>query len=182
MLTSPQTSTTVTPISAEQRQQVITQTGHFITLASDYFGKKFKTVDVTFDLSGGTAGMYRVAARQRWIRYNPYIFSRYFDDSLQNTVPHEVAHYITDCLYGLRKIRPHGIEWKNIMQVFDVEPEVTGHYNLEGIPQRRQQRHDYFCGCRQHRLSSVRHNRIQKKQAAYYCRYCKQALHKTGQQ
>ncbi len=55
-------------------------------------------VPVRFELQGRAAGMYRVHKGERVIRYNPYIFSKYFDDSLANTVPHEVAHYITDVL------------------------------------------------------------------------------------
>jgi len=166
----------VTPITTQQRERVIEQTNHYIQLAAVHYGKKFKTIDILFDLSGGTAGMYRVTKRQRWIRYNPYIFSRYFEDNLQTTVPHEVAHYISDQLYGLKKIRPHGIEWKSVMQQFGVKPEVTGNYNLDGIPQRKQQRHDYHCGCMVHQLSSVRHNRVQLKGAKYFCKKCKQVL------
>ncbi|HHO60023.1 MAG TPA: metallopeptidase (SprT family), partial [Thiotrichales bacterium] len=102
---------TVDPINPQQQAIVVEKTRRYIQQAGEIYGKKFQPIDVRFDLCGRNAGMYRVQGRQRWIRYNPYIFSRYFDDNLNTTVPHEVAHYITDCLYGLRKIRPHGIEW-----------------------------------------------------------------------
>ncbi len=170
---------TVDPINPQQQAIVVEKTRRYIQQAGEIYGKKFQPIDVRFDLCGRNAGMYRVQGRQRWIRYNPYIFSRYFDDNLNTTVPHEVAHYITDCLYGLRKIRPHGIEWKSVMRQFGIKPEVTGNYNLEGIPQRKQQRFTYQCDCSQHQISTVRHNRIVKNQAIYYCRHCKQAITET---
>ena len=168
--------TLIAPINARQQAVVLEKTHHYISLASEIYQKKFQLVEVRFDLSGRNAGMYRLQGKQRWIRYNPYIFARYFDDSLNTTVPHEVAHYITDRLYSLRKIRPHGIEWKNVMRQFGVKPEVTGSYNLDGIPQRKQQRFTYHCDCSQHQISAVRHHRILRQQAVYYCKRCKQAL------
>ncbi len=166
----------IDPIDAQQQQQVIERTAHFIRLAGEFYNKKFQAIDVLFDLSGATSGMYRVSGKQRWIRYNPYIFARYFEDNLQTTVPHEVAHYVTDCLFGLKSIRPHGREWKSVMQMFGVKPDVTGNYDLQGIPQRKQKRFDYYCDCMQHQLSSVRHHRVMYKQAKYFCKVCKQAL------
>jgi SprT protein len=62
------------------------------------------------------------------------------------------------------------------MHLFGVEPRRTCSYDLEGIPQRRQQRHTYRCGCREHQVSTVRHRRIQQGRAQYLCRSCKQPL------
>ncbi len=174
-------SSVIQPITTQQRQQVIDHTQICIEQAAGLFGKKFKLIDTLFDLTGRNAGMYRVQGKQRWIRYNPYIFSRYFNDSLATTVPHEVAHYIADCLYGLKNIRPHGNEWKMVMQQFGVKAEVTGNYDLQGIPQRRQKRYSYQCGCRQHEISRVRHRRIIRKQARYYCKHCKQPIRIASQ-
>lgn len=167
---------TVKPINLQQQAKVITRTHMYIDQATAFFQRKFKHVEILFDLSGRNAGMYRVHGSNRCIRYNPYIFSRYFEDSLITTVPHEVAHYISDSLYGLQKIRPHGQEWKDIMNLFGARPDVTGRYDLQGIPQRRQKRYTYFCQCMEHQLSSVRHNRIIKKQAQYFCKHCHQLI------
>ncbi len=170
----------IEPINTHQQKQVIEQTYDYIHQATVAYHQTFKRIDVLFDLSGRNAGMYRVNGRQHWIRYNPYIFSRYFDDSLQSTVPHEVAHYITDCLYGLKKIRPHGIEWQGLMHTFNAKPEVTGNYDLTGIPQRRQKRYNYHCACMQHQISAVRHYRILNQQMQYYCKHCNQSIRATS--
>lgn len=90
----------ITPIDEVQRQRVIDATRACIQQAGDLFGRGFDLVPVSFDLRGRAAGMYRVKKQQRMIRYNPWLFARYFTDNLANTVPHEVAHYIIDMVYG----------------------------------------------------------------------------------
>ncbi len=115
--------------------------------------------------------------QQREIRYNPYIFSKYFEDSFTTTIPHEVAHYVTDIIYGLKNIKPHGEEWKAVMHAFDADASVTANYDLSGIPVSRQTLFTYQCDCREHQLSTIRHNKIKKRRYQYYCNYCKQTLH-----
>ena len=168
--------TTIRPIDKTKQQHVIAKTTGYIHRAEAIYGRRFTTIPVTFDLSGSTAGMYKVNIKQRSIRYNPYIFSKYFDDNLAVTIPHEVAHYITDQVFGLRQIRPHGREWRALMAEFDADPSVTGRYDLEGIPLRRQQRHAYVCSCSSYQLSSCRRNKIMRGTARYYCRNCKDEL------
>ncbi|MGH1440598.1 MAG: SprT-like domain-containing protein [Cellvibrionaceae bacterium] len=114
--------------------------------------------------------------KKRQIRFNPWLFAKYPQDSWNNTIPHEVAHYISDYLYDLKKIKPHGVEWKNIMQDFGAEPIVRGNYSLEGIPLRNMKRYDYRCACRKVALSSVRHRRVQNGQQEYRCRDCQEIL------
>ncbi|MBD3670694.1 MAG: SprT-like domain-containing protein [Gammaproteobacteria bacterium] len=167
---------TISPIDNVAKQEVTALTQHYIELAADHFKRDIPAIEVLFDLKGQAAGMYRVRRNQRCIRYNPWLFAKYYQDNLANTVPHEVAHYICDRLYGLRRIKPHGNEWRDVMMMFGAEPQRTCHYELDGIPRRRQQRHPYRCACREHELSAVRHRRHQSGRAQYLCRYCKQPL------
>lgn len=166
----------VQPISHSQQLRVIDEVEWYIREGERHYGRDFDTVPVLFDLMGVTAGMYRVRARERVIRFNPWIFAKYFDDSLATTVPHEVAHYLTDQIHGLRDIRPHGSEWRELMAVFGADDSVTSNYCMAGIPRRRQRRFDYGCACRRHQLSASRHNRILRRQAVYHCRYCGERL------
>jgi SprT protein len=170
----------VEPLSPEQRQRVVTATRTAIAQAAALYGRKFAEIPVTFELTGRAAGMYRVRGGQRVIRYNPYIFARYFSDNLENTVPHEVAHYVTDVLYGLRRVRPHGPEWRAVMRAFGVEPVATCRYDLDGLPVRRQHRFSYQCACTTHSISTVRHRRIQGGQVRYSCRRCQTPLSYSG--
>lgn len=162
----------VSPIDAQQQQQVLEQTHHYIKRAGEIFGRNFADVPVLFDLRGRSAGMYRIKSGQRQIRYNPHVFAKYFEDNLAVTVPHEVAHYVVDCLYGMRKARPHGAEWKAVMQGFGAEASRTCRYDFSGIPVKSEKRYGYHCGCKTHQLSARRHNRVLKKRMHYACKTC----------
>ena len=121
-------NTSIHPISPALQESVIKETNHFLKSAADYYKRSFNEIPVLFDLTGRAAGMYRIKAGQRVIRYNPYVFAKYFDDKFSETSPHEVAHYITDMLYGFKKTRPHGNEWKSVMQVFGVAANRTANF------------------------------------------------------
>jgi len=166
----------ITPINDTQQQRVIERTRSYITQAREIYERNFDFVPIAFDLVGRAAGMYKVRKKDRLIRYNPYIFAKFFDDNLATTVPHEVAHYITDQIYGMRHIRPHGIEWRYVMHRFGSDDKVTCDYDLTGIPVRTQRQHQYRCACGPHMLSSHRHNKVKRGQTQYFCRKCKQVL------
>ena len=163
-------------IGKTQQSLVVDQSNNFITRAGAIFQRKFAPLEILFDLMGSTAGMFRVREKQCQIRYNPWLFAKYFDDNLASTVPHEVAHYIVHKLYSPGRMRPHGEEWQAVMVAFDAEPTVTGNYDLSGIPQRRQRRFNYRCDCRQHELSTRRHNKVINGNSNYLCRYCRGRL------
>ena len=81
-------------------------------------------------------------------------------------------------LYGIKRVKPHGPEWRAVMTALNATPHVTGRYDLTGIPTRRQQRHTWHCDCTTQQLSSVRHNRILSGKTRYYCRFCKTPLYR----
>jgi len=162
----------VEPIGDAQQRQVKEMTAHFICQAESIFDRSFERPPVLFDLRGRVAGMFKVVGRKRCIRYNPWIFGKFFEENLRDTVPHEVAHFIVHEVYGRRSVKPHGQQWQVLMARFGADAGVTFDLDLEGIPQRRQRTHPYHCGCRLHELSSTRHNRIVRGAGRYHCRYC----------
>jgi SprT protein len=167
---------TVEPIDVVRRRRVVTATESYIARAGKLLGRSFAAIPVLFDLAGRAAGMYRVNQGGRVIRYNPYLFAKAFADHLATTVPHEVAHYITDMVHGWRNVRPHGAEWQALMVAFGAEPSRTCAYDLAGVPLRTQRRHAYRCGCTTHRLTSRRHNQVRRGAMRYYCRHCGEQL------
>ena len=171
----------IEPIGAGQREEVLLAVSSFLRQAEDLFGRRFDQIPVFFDLTGRSAGMYVSGARGRRIRLNPYIFAKFFEDNLKTTVPHEVAHYVSDILYGLRHIRPHGAEWQQIMHGLGVTPRRTCNYDLEGVPVRHYRRFSYHCGCSSHMLTSRRHNKITGGFVRYSCRKCGDLLRLSGQ-
>ncbi len=172
---------TVTPINTAQRARVVSETQVYIERASLLVGQPIPMLPVTFDLTGRACGMYRVSGRTRQIRYNPYIFAKYFADSLAVTVPHEVAHYVVDRLYGRRKCRPHGTQWRALMASFGADASRTASYDLSGIPLRTQRQFSYHCDCRQHLLSTRRHRKVERGESRYHCRYCGNEARFKGQ-
>jgi len=162
----------IEPIGLERQAEVRAQTERYIERAAQLLDYPFPSIPVHFDLSGTTAGMFRVSGDHCCIRYNPWIFAKYFYENLTGTVPHEVAHYIVHVLYPRKRTRPHGVEWQAVMSAFDADPGVTFDLDLSGVPQRRQRSHPYNCGCQEHAVSTTRHNRIQKRRAVYLCRQC----------
>ncbi|RDH83898.1 MAG: metallopeptidase (SprT family) [endosymbiont of Galathealinum brachiosum] len=163
-------------LTKAQKNQVIHQTRHYIELANQQHNLNLTEIKVKFDLKGRTSGMFMVRNGLTSIRYNEIIFSHYFEDSLINTVAHEVAHYVVHTIWGVKKVKPHGKEWQQVMLMFDVKPDVTSQYDVSGLPLHRQTQHDYSCGCMMHQLSTTRHNKVQKKKAIYKCRKCRLPL------
>ena len=165
----------IKPIPSSQQEQIIAATEARIIQAGKQLDYVFESIPVVFDLIGRAAGMYKVYKSRRMIRYNPYLFAKYFSENVSVTVPHEVAHYVVDVLYGMNKTQPHGKEWRSIMALFKADASVTCRFDLDGIPAKKYQRFDYSCSCRTHQLTRIRHNRTLKG-IRYHCRSCKKEL------
>ncbi len=163
-------------LTQDQRQAITERTQHYIDLANELLGLKLSAIEVNFGLRGKSSGMFVVRSTHICIRYNEIIFSQYFDDALVNTVGHEVAHYVVYSVYGLRKTRPHGSEWQQVMLLFDLRPEVTSRYDISQLPLKQQRRHRYACACMTHELSTTRHYKILRGKVTYHCRKCQQPL------
>jgi SprT protein len=172
----------VQPIGITERRQVEQRTEDYIVLAERIYDCQFDRVPVLFDLKGRAAGMFKSIGKRRLIRYNPWIFAKYYEENLRDTVPHEVAHYIVHELYPRRATKPHGSAWKKLMAKFGADAGVTFDLNLDGVPQRNQQTHRYCCGCQLHEVSTTRHNRVQRRRMRYQCCSCGGLLVYTPQE
>lgn len=162
-------------LSAAQMTQVRRSTAKWIAQAENIYNKKLADIEVRFDLRGRTSGMFCHRNKISFIRYNSAIFARHFDESLAQTVPHEVAHYVVfECF--AKRAKPHGEEWKSVMRAFEVPAAVTCKLDLSGLPQRTFKRFPYKCACATHQLTSIRHNRIIQGIRQYGCPKCHQPL------
>ena len=169
----------IAPIDCEMQQEVIVRTHYFIELGSKLLKKKFSFIPVIFDLSGKVAGMYKwkklstkTSDDLGVIRYNPWIFAKYYKENFTTTIPHEVAHYLARCLHADHKLRPHGLEWRSIMHAFEANNNVTASFDMSGIPCRKSKKFRYLCDCMTHYLGTLRHNKCSRHQAEYLCRLC----------
>jgi len=161
------------------QRKVISLTEEYIRQAALEMNINLKPIPVVFDLRGRSAGMYQAKNGNSSIRYNPWLFARFYPENLATTVPHEVAHYVVDMKYGLAHTKPHGKEWRSVMKMFGVDARATCNFDLKGIPVRTYRQFQYRCGCRSHQLTSIRHKRVLLG-ANYYCRSCQQLLVSQG--
>jgi len=171
----------IEPISESQKAEVVAATEDCIKKAGQLYDRQFSSLPVLFDLKGSCAGMYQRRDASRHIRYNPWLFAKHYAYSLRQTVPHEVAHYVADCLWGIRCIKPHGKEWRSVMTALGAEPVATAKYSLEGIPVRQYQRFSYQCECQVHQLTAIRHRRVLLRKAVYRCQHCGGPLRAVAQ-
>ncbi|ORU91542.1 MAG: metallopeptidase [Cycloclasticus sp. symbiont of Bathymodiolus heckerae] len=163
-------------LDQKEQQQVVDETTKYIDLANNLFETNYPTIPITFDLKGHTIGMYKQGRGERLIRYNSPIFAKFFDANLRDTVPHEVAHYIVDMHYGARNIRPHGKEWRSMMERFNADASRTADYDLSDMPKRSYSSIAYRCDCKVHQLGIRRHNKVIQGKMSYSCRHCGDVL------
>ena len=156
-------------------QCAIEKTAQLIEVAETRYQIEIARPKVHFDLKGKAAGMvifkpgYPVI-----IRYNIEILKENDQAFIQETVPHEVAHLVARQVYGNR-IKPHGIEWRSIMQVFGAKAKRCHNFAIKPINTRKMSYYPYRCSCKDHQLSAIRHHRCQAG-ITYLCRACGSAL------
>lgn len=161
-------------LTIEQQQLVTDCTKQWLQKASDLYGIRLPVAQIEFNLRGVSAGQFATNGKVLRLRFNPWLFAAYFEENLAQTIPHEVAHLITFVRFGQR-VKPHGREWKACMQDFGRPALTTHRFDVSDIPRRNTRRYTYRCGCQQHQLTAIRHNRILKG-ASYLCRSCRQPL------
>ena len=128
---------------------------------------------IAFNQRGRTAG---IAYLERWeIRLNPILLVENSDDFIREVIPHEYAHLLVFALFG--KVQPHGKEWQMMMtQIMGLPANRTHQFNTDSSVTRQYQRFTYRCECKDHALTTIRHNRIQAGKAQYHCKSCGSAL------
>ncbi|GLO59876.1 protein SprT [Vibrio sp. MACH09] len=146
----------------------------YIHLAENQLGNKIPVPSVGFKLRGKVAGK---AYLQQWhIRLNPVLFRENPLAFINEVIPHELAHLLTFQKFG--KVRPHGTEWKAMMEDVLSSPAKTTHsFDISSVQGRT---FEYHCQCQMHALTIRRHNKVRTNKASYHCRQCQQLLKFSG--
>jgi len=139
---------------------------------------------IEFSKRGTTAGTceYNFQTGEGILNFNPEIMRDNFDVFIDRTVAHEVAHYITDRVYGLimrgSRVSHHGKEWKRTMRILGVKDIKRCHsYRVDNISRRKTKKFQYECDCGiEHVVSTVTHNRMQRGHRSYVCVKCHSKL------
>ena len=163
-------------IDTELACQVNDKTSWCIAKANLYFHCQLQAPQISYQLRGKAAG--KALLQQNQIRLNPILLVENKKAFLLDVIPHEVAHLVAFQLFG--RVKPHGREWQNIMrEVFQITPSTTHSFDVRSVQGKT---FEYSCNCSTYPLTIRRHNKVERKQANYFCRKCTQPLQFTGKQ
>lgn len=158
-------------VTTERQAAVRYKIEDCLSLAARHYERAFDVPDIRYDLRGNVAGK----ANGRYIRINPELLAKNWDDMINVTIPHEVAHVVVRQMYGGR-VKSHGDEWKHVMALFGLKPDRCHSYQT--TPARVVKRkHRYLCLCRTHMVTAILHNRMMKGYR-YTCGTCGGELRK----
>ncbi len=131
----------------------------------------FPLPTIFFKKKGRAAG---TANTKRYDLNFNMVLLRENSDKFAITVIHECAHLVARKVYGMR-IKPHGKQWRIVMQKLGIsEPKRCHSYDISKSSTLKR-KYIYRCSCRDHRFTSIRHNRA-KKGTKYHCTKCLETL------
>lgn len=124
-------------LTPELRKKIEVKIQECLTIAEARYEQKFEMPEVRYDIKNTDGG---TATFQQWlIRLNLILCFENEAHFIATTVPHEVAHLIARRVYHAKiaatgkKMRPHGPEWKEVMDLFKVPAKVTHSYDCTSI-------------------------------------------------
>jgi len=172
------------PEDIKLRQQVEAAVRQAEKRAREFYRLALPEASIDFSLRGRCAGQARVDRNgETGLRINQQLLAENRDDFLSNTIPHEVAHLVVNwqARNKRQRPRPHGPEWQAVMQdCYQLSPKRCHSYQT--TPARVVTRPFlYTCNCREHRLTSIMHNRISRSYQAL-CKACRTPIRFVVQQ
>ena len=159
----------------QMKKEIISLTEKLFLDGIDHFNLQGKTPQVRFDIRGNTAGQFKRS--ENAIRYNFGIIEQNYEKFLARTVAHETAHAIQ---YKISySAKPHGSEWKRVMQFFGVPSTRCHNYDLS-VVKSTVQKFPHACACKDNNIRMVG-KKVHMKilvGSRYTCSKCHTALKK----
>ena len=146
--------------------------------AREYYAIRLPEAVIDFSLRGRCAGQAKVErSGATSLRINLKLLTENLADFLAQTIPHEVSHLVItwQARKKRQRPRPHGPEWQLVMQnCYGLQPVRCHSYQTS--PARCVPRNFlYRCNCREHRLTSIMHNKLSQRYKAL-CKSCRTQL------
>jgi SprT protein len=140
-------------------------------------GYDLDKIEVRFNLTGTAAGCFVQSIFEKFFDVNLVLAQQNLVEYLNQTVPHEFAHYIVCSQRHLKKPMKHGKEWKSIMiLVFGLSPKIFHSYNVSHVKTwRGLKTFKYKCNCQDHYVSAILHKRMMSGQHRRCCA-CKERI------
>lgn len=136
--------------------------------SNNIFGKRFLVPTIRWDLTGKCAGR----AGANTIRLNFEALTKYPEDFISETIPHEVAHTVAFQLYG-RNIQPHGYQWKQVAIALGCKGDRCHEYEL--TPAKVHKKYSWKCNCMTHEVGINLHTKMLSGQKRF-CLRCRSRL------
>lgn len=180
-------------VSKELRLRIETMVLDCLDKAQRKFGAdRCKVIpEIRYDTKGKAAGWACWNNGKAYIDINPILLNENVERVVNQTVPHEVAHIVVAEVYESqnrvyvdpwsmrrqRAIAPHGYEWQQVMRLFGLVPDRCHNMDTSTVRAIRNGgvEHHYRCGCMVHKMSKIKHNRIQRG-VVYTCCHCRGKL------
>lgn len=167
-------------LTYEQKIEACNRIKHFVDMGNSVFNTDmdFDNIRVRFDKRGTTAGtaLY-INELDMELDFNVGLMVDNWDEFMNDTIPHEVAHLFKNHMYGTdRKGRmqsPHGYYWQQIMRRLGVDPSRCHSMDVSKVAMPKT-KHIYKCSCCQEELviSQVRHNKMRRGGRVYFHSPC----------
>jgi SprT protein len=146
-------------------------------------------IEVRFDLgSVRTMGLAKVETkygmRKMIMRLHPASLEFNKEKYIETTVVHEYAHFMMVAHFG-HFGQAHGNQWKQMCRILGMKNParctalpLPENVNVGGVKRRSTPRKTitYVCRCMEHKLTSVRHNKVVAGKTNYSCVHCKTRL------
>ncbi|MDR1975353.1 MAG: SprT-like domain-containing protein [Campylobacteraceae bacterium] len=108
------------------------------------------------------------------IRLHGKLLNEFKQEYIKDVLTHEFAHAVQMELFT--KTKPHGKEWKSIMETLSGKAYKKSNINYCLPKNRTLKTYLYKCACSQHSITSIRHNKITRGIMTYKCKKCGQII------
>jgi SprT protein len=152
-----------------------------LLLAQNIYGQPFRLPTLEYRQMGRRAG---TANYSEWtLTLNPdYLRNGHLEDMIEQTLPHELAHFVSYTVYGPLHGRGHGREWKSVMSRLGLQVKRCHNYSMEGVKTRTKAKISAKCpSCdKVFNITTYRANQIQQGINIFHtapgCRWVKETL------
>lgn len=162
------------------KQRILDKVEESFKKAESYYNRTFsRPKHIVFKRNGTTGGWCWYSRSELMFQLD--LAEHNGDDFLNQTVPHEVAHWIDKEVFGFQRCGSrrsiHGDTWKSIMRrVYGLNPDRCHDYDVSVTITKKQDRYEYVCGCfTTHKISTTLHNKILRGEWRK-CKRCNQRI------
>jgi SprT protein len=141
-------------------------------LAQTIYHRNFPLPELVFELKGKTAGYAHY--RENKINLNSEALAKHTDETINETLPHEIAHLLAFQIYGIERIRhnPHGLEWRQVARRIGCNGDRC--HSMDLTPAKKTRKFQYNCN-QGHKftLGLNLHRKVEEGRQNRICTYCR---------